>query len=186
MVRSTLLLVAILLAAPRPLFCQRGSATTTYSIPLSPSVVGTVATRGERLVLLALWRGPARWYSGGSHRSASGGGAQDGTLRVSLQYGDVSADLHFDPAAHTATVQGQSNALPPNANVLLIDGIGRGGSGQLVKAFHLDPADANLDLRRGSLAPLLARSPEIVAFLQCDAFPDQVMSADPCAALTKR
>lgn len=185
-VRPAFILLTILLAVQRPLLSQGGAATTSYSIPVSPSVVATVVLRDEQLVMLVLWRGSARWYSTGSHRGGNSGFAQDGTVRVSLQYGDVSADLSLDPAAHTATVQGRANSIPSKANALLIDGIGRGRSGQLVKAFYFDPADANLDLRRGSLAPLLARSREIVAYLQCDAFPDQVKSADPCATLTKR
>ena len=63
-----------------------GQVTTVFSIPVSPSVVATVATRDEELVLLVLWRGSARWYATGSHRGGNSGFAQDGTLRVSLQY----------------------------------------------------------------------------------------------------
>jgi hypothetical protein len=159
-----------------------------FSIPVSPTVVSTIATKDERLVLLALWRGAARWHSSGSGRKESGGVGQNGSINVSLQYGDIGADLSFDPTAHTAIVQGRTNRVPANANVLLIDGIGPGGSGRLVKAFFFDAGDANPDFRLGfgSLASLFGRSPEIVDFLQCDAFPDQVTSAEPCALLKKK
>jgi hypothetical protein len=161
---------------------------TMFSIPVSPTVVSTIATKDGRLVLLALWRGVARWHSSGSGRKESGGVGQNGSINVSLQYGDISADLSFDPTTHTAIVQGRTNRLPENANVLLIDGVGRGGSGRLVKAFFLDSGDANPDIRLGfgGLVSLFGRSPEIVDFLQCDAFPDQVTSVEPCALLKKK
>jgi hypothetical protein len=55
-----------------------------------------------------------------------------------------------------------------------------------VKTLFLDAGDANMDVRRGSLAPLLGRSSEIVDFLQCDAWPAEIKSAEPCAALKKQ
>ncbi len=183
---APVLLVILLCAAPHAFGGQnRLPRSTSFSIPVSPSVVSTIATTDERLVPLVLWRGAERWYSSGQQR-ASGGGGQDGTIHVSLEYGDITEDLLFDPRTHTAIVQGRTNPVPSNANVLLIDGVGRGGSGRLVKAFFFDPRDANTDIRRGSLAPLFARSPEIVAFLQCNAFPEQVKSWDPCAVLKKQ
>ena len=58
----------------------------------------------------------------------------------------------------------------------------------MVKAFFFDSGDANPDVRLGfaNLASFLGRSPEIVDFLQCDAFPDLVKSAEPCAMLKKK
>jgi len=49
----------------------------------------------------------------------------------------------------------------------------------------LDPAGANRDISRGSLAPLLRRSTEIVRFLQCNKWPEHAKFADPCALLSK-
>ena len=158
-----------------------------FSIPVSPTVVSTIAMQDERLVLLALWRGAARWHSLSGHRRESGGFGRD-AINVSLEYGDITADLSFDLARHTAVVQGRTNSVPANANVLLIDGVGPGGSGRLVKAFFLESGDANPDLRLGleTLASLLGRSPEIVDFLQCDAFPDLARSAVLCPLLKKK
>jgi hypothetical protein len=161
-------------------------ATTSSSIPASPSVVSTIVTKEERLVLLVLWRGAARWYSSGAHRSANSGIGQDGTVYVTLQYGDVDADLLFDPVSQTAVIQDRTYPVAGNTNVLLIDGVGSKRGGQLIKTLFLDQGDTNANLRRGSVAPLFRRSQEVVDFLQCDAFPNEVKSGDLCAALKKQ
>jgi hypothetical protein len=160
-------------------------STAAYSIPVSPSVVTTIVTKDERLVLLVLWRGAVRWYSSGKSRRENSGFGQDGTIHVTLQYGDVDADLLFDPASHTTVIQGRKYPVAANANVLLIDGIGPKGGAPFVKALFFDPGDANTDLRRGSLAPLFRRSQELVDFLRCDAFPNEVKSGDLCAELKR-
>lgn len=58
----------------------------------------------------------------------------------------------------------------------------------MVKAFFFDSGDANPDFRLGleNLASLLGRSPEIVDYLQCDAFPDLAKSAVLCPLLKKK
>jgi hypothetical protein len=63
-----------------------------------------------------------------------------------------------------------------DANVFLVDSVDTRGGVQLVKAFFLDPQGARLDRRSGTLAPLLRLSPDIVAFLQCEAYPSQPMN----------
>ena len=180
-ISAPVLLVMLLCAVPHAFGRPDRFQGRMFSIPVSPTVVSTIATKDERLVLLALWRGAARWHSSVGGLRQSGGIGQNGTINVSLQYGDIGVDLSFDPSTHTAVVQGRTNRIPANANALLIDGVGRGGSGRLVKAFFLDSGDANPDLRLGfgSLASLFGRSPEIVEFLQCDAFPDLIKSANP-------
>lgn len=160
--------------------------TTTFSVAVSPTVVASIARTEDRLLLLALWRGATRWYVSSSERRASGGVGANGAIRASLQYGNISASLLLDPTAQIATIQDRKISVPPQANVLLIDGVGPEGRGQLQKAFHLDPGDANTDIRRGSLAPLLGRSPEVVEFLQCDAHRDLIGPADPCAVLRRK
>ena len=148
-------------------------------------MIATVASSGKDLVLLALWRGSPRWYSGGGHRGASYSGGQTSIFGASLQYGDIGLDLSFDPAAHTATIQQVVTSLPRDANVLLIDGVDSRQGARLSKALRLDPGDANLDPRFGSLAPFLGRSQEIVAFLQCDAA-SYPRSREPCNELNRR
>ena len=137
-------------------------------------------------MLLVLWRGAARWYSSGGHRSENSGFGSNGTVHITLQYGDVDADLLFNPVSHTAVIQDRTYPVAGNTNVLLIDGVGSKRGGQLVKTLLLDQGDTNTDLRRGSLAPLFRRSQEVVEFLQCDAFPNEVKSGDLCAALKKQ
>src|SRR5262245_52336093 len=91
---AIVLLVVMLSIESQPFGMQR---TSSYSIPISPTVVTTIIGRDQRLLLLVLWRGPVRWYSTGNHRRASAGAGQDGTVHATLQYGDVDADLVFNP-----------------------------------------------------------------------------------------
>jgi hypothetical protein len=165
---------------------QSATSISAYSMPVSPSVVATVASRGKDLVVLALWRGAPRWYSGGGHRGASYSGGQSGVFGATLEYGDVGLDLSFDPAAHTATIRSVVTKVPPDANVLLIDGVDSRGGPRVSKALRVATGDANLDPRYGSLAPLLGLSPEVVAFLQCNDASYDPRSREPCNELNRR
>lgn len=180
---TVVFMIVVVAMETRPFALQ---ATTSFSIPVSPSVVSTIVTKEDRLVLLVLWRGEVRWYSSGGHRSANSGSGQDGTVHVTLQYGDIDADLLFNPVSHTAVIQGRKYPVAANTNVLLVDGVASKRGGETVKALFLEKGDANTDLRRGSLAPLFRRSKEVVDFLQCDAFPNEVKSGDLCAELKKQ
>ena len=70
--------------------------TRMFSVPVSPSVVASIANRDGDLAMLALWRGSPRWYGSGTALSSSSGGGQDGALHVSVQYGSVSLNLLFE------------------------------------------------------------------------------------------
>ena len=164
---------------------RRASSLTTRSVPISPSVVATAATRERHLVLLVLWRGAPGWHASGNHQSAQGGGDQSGRFTARLQYGDQQVDLSFDPAAQTAIVQGKTMTIPPGANVLLVDGVDTPGGGGLTKALSIDAADVDLHPRLGlaGWVPLLSRSQEVVEFLQCDAVAVDPRSVEPCQYL---
>jgi hypothetical protein len=105
--------------------------------------------------------------------------------RLTAQLGYHRVELSFDAAAHTAIVQGKATAVPPAANVLLVDNIDRPG-GEVIKFLSIDPAGVDLYPRLGlsAWAPLLARSREVVEFLQCDAVPVDPRSLEPCQYLS--
>lgn len=163
--------------------------TSIMSVPVSPSVYATGVTREAELVLLVLWRGAPGWYRFSPGQTSEGsGGRADGRVTAWLVRGAHSAEVVFDPATLTATVQGQTTSLPPGTNVLLVDNVDRPDGGGLVKALSIDPANVDLDPRRGlpAWARLLARSQELVDFVQCEAVPVDPRSAMPCQYLKDR
>jgi len=163
----------------------RAQAVSSYSLPVSPTVMASVFTKQERLVALILWRGGFRWYQPYPHRSY-GGGDGKGTITVGLQYG--SADVWFSrvPDTDAVTIGKVISKVAPNANVFLVDAVDRRDAATLVEAFFLDPGDASLHFSKGTLAPVLRRSPAIVAFLQCEAYPNQQMNRlDVCPEISR-
>jgi hypothetical protein len=139
--------------------------TSIMSVPVSPSVYATGVTRKAELVLLVLWRGAPGWYRVTPGQTSEGGGGRaDGRITAWILRGAHSAEVVFDPAMLTATVQGRTISLPPGANVLLVDHVDRPDGGRLVKVLSIDPANVDLDPRRGlpAWAELLARSQELV------------------------
>lgn len=77
-------------------------------------------------------------------------------------------------------------AVPADANVFLVDAVDSRSGAKLVKTFFLDPLDSNLDFRTRTLAPLLRLSPDVVAFLQCDAYsPQQMNRLDVCPEIAR-
>ena len=166
---ALVLLVVVLAMESQPFAWQ---ATTSFSIPVSPSVESTIVTKEERLVLLVLWRGAAHWYSSGGHRSANSGFGRDGTVHVTLQYGDVDADLLFNPVSHTAVIQGRTYPVAGNTNVLLIDGVGSTRGGQLIKTLFLDQGDTNADLRRGEFGAAVSSLTRSGGFSAMRCFPE--------------
>jgi hypothetical protein len=130
---------------------------TLMSLPVSSSVLATIVSADNELTLLVLWRGEKKdWHSTGP-RHESGGG-RNGIVTVALQYGDVQLDLRFDPAESQAIVEDRTISMPAGSNVLLVDGVDSSKGVTSVRALTLDAGGANLDPRKGSLAPLLGRS----------------------------
>jgi hypothetical protein len=187
---GTLLVFGMMAAFAAPSVSHSGSAIKPIrisSVPVSPSVVATAATREGHLVLLVLWRGSPLWHSAGL-RSSQGGGDERGRITQTLQYGDRRVALSFDSAARTAIIQGKSATLPRGTNVLLVDDVDTPSGGGLTKALSIDAADVDLHPRLGLAAwvPLLRRSREVVEFLQCGAVPVDTRSVEPCQYLKKR
>jgi hypothetical protein len=163
----------------------RAQAVSSYSLPVSPTVMASVFSKQDRLLALILWRGGLRWYQPYPHRSY-GGGDGKGTISVGLQYG--SADVWFSrvPDTDAVTIGKVISKVAPDTNVFLVDAVDKPDGATLVEAFFLDSGDAPLDFTKGTLGPLLRRSPAIVAFLQCEAHAAQQMNRlDVCPEISR-
>ncbi len=140
---------------------------TAQTLAISPSVLGTLATRGDRLELLVLWRGKPGWFLSGTTHGASYSEAS-GKWTANINYGGFPLLLSFEPSSRTALIQGQAISMPIGTNVISVDKVDSPATPALLKAFELDPGDEPVDPRAGRLGQLLARSAPIVLFLQCD------------------
>ena len=186
------LAAAVMLAQPFP----RGGSSS-MSAPVSPSVMATVmaveAERGKgELELLVLWRGSPGWFwradgRGGGGSSSGGGGVLSpsrGEVRTEwLSQGGVNLNLRFEPVSRRLWILDQPVTLN-DANVVLVDSVDAPAGPRVVATVRIDPTyDAATDQPPGMLAarprgapPLqgvppqtfIRRSPELVAFLQCD------------------
>ncbi len=195
-VLATVLLVAhsLPMGAQQP-FPAGGSSSTTA--PVSPSVMATVMTVGGEpgkgaLDLLVLWRGSPGWYwraegRGGGGSSSSGGGMfgrSGAEVRTEfISQGGINLSIRFEPASRRLWILDQPVTLG-DANVVLVDGVDEPTGPRVVATIRIEPAyDAATDQPPGMLAmrpsgapPLqevppqtfIRRSPELVAFLQCD------------------
>jgi hypothetical protein len=165
-----------------PCVALQGAQTIT-TVHASPAVESTIAVVEGKLVALVLWRGRPGWTLSaagltqdsvhGDNRPGgfrnSGGGAADGTITVGIQRGAVSLDLSYNPRDGVVLFGGKTLRAPIGTNVILVDGADRRGDAAVAGFMIIDPGDANIDPRAGSLGPLLGRSPEVAAFLRCDA-----------------
>ena len=186
------LAAAVMLAQPFP----RGGSSST-SVPVSPSVMATVMTveaeqgKGE-LELLVLWRGSPGWFwradgRGGGGSSSGGGGVLSpggGQTRTEwLSHGGVNLNLRFEPVSRQLWILDQPVTLN-DANVVLVDGVDEPTGPRVVATVRIAPGyDAATDQPPALLAvrppgapppqrvlpqTFIRRSPELVAFLQCD------------------
>jgi len=130
----------------------------------SPSVEATITTLDDAFQFLVLWRGAPGWGTG-THRDNTGG-AGDGTITVGLTRGPISVDLWLSPATHQARLQNRLERIPDGTNVLFIDDAD-GPRPVIVRKLSVDIGSANFDFRKGSIAPLLKSSPDIVEYLRC-------------------
>jgi hypothetical protein len=140
---------------------------TAQTLPVSPTVLATVASRPQRLELLVLWRGAAGWYLSGARNGATYG-ERGGSVEATITYGGVTLRLSFDAQNCRVTLQGVTRSLPAGTNVLLVDGA-ESPHGPRIAGTLAVPVAGPIDPRTRTLAPFLKRSPEMMAFLQCDA-----------------
>ncbi|HEY4229712.1 MAG TPA: hypothetical protein VGO79_06050 [Thermoanaerobaculia bacterium] len=147
------------------------------SMAVSPAVVATwFATHAgdapSELQLLVLWRGAPGWLvkpekegssksqAGSSH--ASGGRAPERATQR-LEMAGVVLEVELDIAKRHARV-GPHEIELGESNVVLIDGVDEEAGFRLAGLLRVDPAFPSSP----DLAPVLARSAEVVAFLRCE------------------
>jgi hypothetical protein len=171
MLRQPLIVMTSLVAASGVLVATSNDRTEAAQVSgistmhASPSVEATITTLGNAFQFLVLWRGAPGWGTG-AHRDTAGGGG-DGTISSSLNRGSSSLALWLSPATHQARLQNKLEGIPTGTNVLFIDNAD-GPRPAIVRKLSVNIGSANFDFRRGSIAPLLKSSPEIVEYLRCD------------------
>jgi len=156
---------------------------------LSAAVAGGWFTHVEAggavsLDLLVLWRGSAGWPLQG--RSGGGGGGGMGSRRgMTVRYGDRSLYAAFEEGPRRYQIENDVKPLG-NDNVVLVDDVDSPTGPHVLKTLRVDPALP--DGRR--IDQLIARSPELVAYLRCDLKapdPRQQMGIDMlCARYVKK
>jgi hypothetical protein len=115
------------------------------------------------LNLMVLWRGSNEWFSKTGARGSSGGG-NFRTLTARVRYAGIELMTELDLQPRAVRIQGVPATLKPSdANVILVDGV-EGPDMRVVSTLKIDPAIAP----DKQIEPLFKRSPEILAFLQCD------------------
>ena len=153
-----------------PAAAQEESAATPTQI-LSPSVIAAWVTERtgnepERLELLVLWRGSPGWYlkvPGGGVT----GGQSSGRYSQTITYAGRTLTVSFEPATRTAVVDGRRIDLGDD-NVVLLDGADSAAGTQVVKTMRVP---RTLPGSAVQIGPVIARVPELMTFLRCDALP---------------
>jgi len=155
--------VVLLVAALSPvLIAARG-----FTVPLSHVAAATVLSEdGSHLDLLVVWRGSPGWRfgPGGGHRSGSAGGGGR-SYHSSDTFGHVQLDVEFDFATRIARVAGQRVPMKSD-NVVLVDRIDARGGPSVVRTLSIA---GELPSNSPDIYPLIARSADVVSYIQCDA-----------------
>jgi hypothetical protein len=172
--RATLVALLLLEAAVTPAGAQRRRSTMGNGV-ISPAVVATWWTHAIdadswQLDLLVLWRGTPGWFlrddDGNSGFESFGGEVR--TTRI--RYGDVEAELRFDPRARSVTFRGHEIQLG-DTNVILLDFIDSAEGPRVVGNHRVEPI-MSIGHPRPEL--LLRQSEALLDYLRCD-----VPLADP-------
>jgi hypothetical protein len=168
---SALSLAADAGAGEQPQESRRASALPAGASMqwLSPAVVVSWIIEpqpdaSEHVRLIVLWRGTPGWFMRPGGSTATDGSSAGQSHHVITQ-GGVRLTLDYDPSARVATIQGRSLALGQD-NVVFVDDVDSAagprvtGTGRVPRAL---PGSA------GQIGLVLRKSPEVVAFLRCDA-----------------
>lgn len=140
---------------------------------MSPAVVATWITEQQgdgpvELEMLILWRGNPGWFLRAGGSSSSGSGVVRGDHRTNhetIVQGGVRLTYGYDSQTRLATVQGTTFDLR-ESNVVLVDDVDAPGGARVsgtLRVARSMPGSA------GQIGLVLRTSPEIMAFLRCDA-----------------
>lgn len=157
-------------APPRPERTLPPGTVSSGDGALSAAVAGGWFTHAEAggavsLDLLVLWRGSPGWLLQDSHGGSSGGGTSATSRRgMNVHYGERSLYAAYGVGPRRYTVENDTKPLGDD-NVVLVDDVDSASGPRVIKTLHVDPAVP--DGRR--IDQLIARSPELVAYLRCDA-----------------
>ncbi len=143
------------------------AATRVVSSGASLTVLSTLVSRGERLVVLVLWRGAPGWLARAGRASTQAGGSERQTW-AQLTRGDVTVDLDIDHATGLARLRGQQLSVGDN-NVVLVDRVDT--NAPIVRMLRIDPTVPDTP---DAPFVVLKRNPALIEFLQCE-----LTQADP-------
>lgn len=143
------------------------------SPPVSPAVVATwfashAGDAAPQLDLLILWRGATGWFVKPEGEKKRSGGTISGAGRpervtARVEMAGVLLEAELDRARRHARI-GPHEIDLGESNVVLIDGVDEEGGFRLAGLLRVDPAFPS----SSDLAPVLARSADVVAFLRCE------------------
>jgi hypothetical protein len=141
----------------------QGQRTVTSDRPISPSVVASFLTRGDELVLLALWRGGPGWFWRATGAPGEAGGSGDQIFQQ-ISEGGLTFRIDYDFRAGTATLLGRQISLK-ETNVVLVDGVDASAGPTVVAMERTDP---RLEDPLRPEATVIRRHPNLYQFLKCD------------------
>jgi hypothetical protein len=131
---------------------------------VSASVFASAATRGNRLLLLVLWRlAPTLIGAGDGTQSAF----TEQAISQRISFGPVSVNLRVDRQGNVAYVGKEQIALA-ETNVVLVD-IDAQGHATITDRMRVNPEPANSGNDRFGEA-VIRREPVLREFLHCDQF----------------
>jgi hypothetical protein len=138
---------------------------------MSPSVLASAAMRRDAsglttVDILVLWRGSPGWLyrrTGLGGAMSGGSPARDGTISISVQQGGLQLTAHYDPAVQVATILGERVQMK-GANVVFVDRVDSPDGPVIAGTATVPPRIATVDV-----APLLRDTPELLAYLRCEA-----------------
>jgi hypothetical protein len=126
------------------------------------SSVTTTHSDGQRIELLIVWRGAPGWFLNGTERHSSGGGSGNSFSSI-IRYGGTEVFFEYIGAQARRVILPNRPVELGDHNVVLVDDVDVATGPRFVRSLRFDPA---IDDPR-VLAPAIARSPELVEFLQC-------------------
>lgn len=154
-------------APPRVESIPPPGAQSSGSGALSGAVMGGWFLHAEdaglfSLDLLVLWRGSPGWVMQGDTGGSSGGGA-NARRGMTVRRGPLSLYAAFETGPRRFQIEQVIKPLGDD-NVVLVDEVDSPGGPRVVKTMRVDPAVPNKRIDQ-----LIAKSPELVAYLRCDA-----------------